>query len=159
MLEARDGDQRSYLEIVDVVTRHSSRVARDLEELWRRIAFSILVSNSDDRLRNHGFVRDGRSWVLAPSFDVNPNPGPDGVMLSTTIGFDDARADIDALVAVADYFRLGPERMRMVLDDVVCAVEQWRRVATAAGLGSQVSRLAPAFERDQLANARRIAGA
>jgi serine/threonine-protein kinase HipA len=57
MLEASDGDQASYLEIVDVIERQSPSAAADLTELWRRIAFSVLISNTDDHLRNHGFRR------------------------------------------------------------------------------------------------------
>jgi serine/threonine-protein kinase HipA len=55
MLEA-SGDQRSYLEIAGVIEEHSAAATADLRQLWRRIAFSILISNPDDHLRNHGFL-------------------------------------------------------------------------------------------------------
>jgi serine/threonine-protein kinase HipA len=155
MLEAIDGDTRSYLEIADIVTEHSSRAAHDLEELWRRVALSILISNCDDHLRNHGFLRDGPGWRLSPVFDINPNPGPEGRQLRTSIDFDGASADISRLVDVADYFRLGIEDARRVLGDVLAAVESWRQVAHDVGLPSaELDRMRPAFERDQIAVAR-----
>lgn len=77
MLEANDGDQGSYLEIADVIERKSVQAEVDLIELWRRIAFSILISNTDDHLRNHGFLRTSSAgWTLSPAFDLNPDPSP-----------------------------------------------------------------------------------
>src|SRR5580692_9786266 len=75
MLEASDGDQRSYLEIAEVIEERSTAAAAELRQLWRRIAFSILISNTDDHLRNHGFLHErGDSWMLSPALDLNPNP-------------------------------------------------------------------------------------
>jgi serine/threonine-protein kinase HipA len=77
MLEASDGDQRSYLEIAEVIEERSTTVTADLRQLWRRICFSILISNTDDHLRNHGFLHErAESWELSPAFDLNPNPAP-----------------------------------------------------------------------------------
>ena len=99
MLEASDGEQRSYLEIAEVIERHSNRAAADLRELYRRIVFSILTGNTDDHLRNHGFLRHLRGWVLSPAYDLNPNPdSPD--RLSTAIDLDDTHASIETALAV-----------------------------------------------------------
>ena len=107
MLEASDGDQRSYLEIAEVVEERSTTATADLRQLWRRIAFSILISNTDDHLRNHGFVHErAESWILAPAFDLNPNPEPGPKELSTAIDFSNAYASVDVLMDVAEYFRL-----------------------------------------------------
>ncbi|MHB1596539.1 MAG: type II toxin-antitoxin system HipA family toxin [Streptosporangiaceae bacterium] len=102
MLEARDGDQRSYLEIADVIEQRSQSATADLRQLWRRIAFSILISNTDDHLRNHGFLhKHSDSWELSPAFDLNPNPAPGPKELRTAIDFYDTYASIDTLMSVA----------------------------------------------------------
>lgn len=159
LLEAADGDAGSYLEIADVISQESPRAGVDLVELWRRMAFSILVSNSDDHLRNHGFLRSTGGWYLSPAFDINPNPEPEGAFLSTSIEFGDRRADIDLLMGVANYFRLSGDSARSELRTVIGAVDQWRDVARRTGLtSSEVERMAPAFERDQAIVARRLVG-
>ena len=77
MLQSTDGEQGSYLEIAEAIEERSSQATADLRQLWRRIVFSILISNTDDHLRNHGFLHEGGdSWRLSPVFDVNPNQGP-----------------------------------------------------------------------------------
>ena len=107
MLEASDGDQRSYLEIAEVIEERSSAATAELRQLWRRMAFSISISNTDDHLRNHGFLHErGESWVLSPAFDLNPNPGPGPKNLSTRIDYDSTRASVDTLMSVAPEFRL-----------------------------------------------------
>jgi len=151
MLEATDGDDGSYLDVADVVERHSPAASRDLRQLWRRIAFSILVSNTDDHLRNHGFLRTSTAgWSLSPAFDINPDPRPGEKYLSTAIDYDSTAARIDTLIEVAEYFRLAPDDARAVLRDVVDAVSQWRTTARTLGLGSSaVEQMAPAFEHEQ----------
>ena len=75
MTEHQDGDRGSYLEIVDALTQHGANAAADRTELYRRVAFSILVSNTDDHLRNHGFLWLGQQgWTLSPAYDINPTP-------------------------------------------------------------------------------------
>lgn len=149
MLELNDGDEGgSYLDIADVIERSSPQVDGDLAQLWRRIAFSIAISNTDDHLRNHGFLRTSSAgWTLSPAFDLNPDPEPGPKRLSTAIDFDDANASIDTLMSVAGEFRLGAEAARSILDEVLEAASWWRRVAGEAGLGAgEIERMAPAFE-------------
>lgn len=69
-----DGDRRDYLDLADAITETSPSTRRDLNELWCRILLSIAVHNTDDHLRNHGFLRTPGGWRLAPMFDVNPEP-------------------------------------------------------------------------------------
>ncbi len=159
MLEARDGEQGSYLEIADAVERHSPSASSDLGELWRRIAFSILISNFDDHLRNHGFLRTSTAgWSLAPAFDLNPDPRPGPRHLSTAIDFDDTGASLDLLLGVAPQFRLSPERSAEVLGEVAAATSRWAEVAAACRLSpAERERMAPAFEHEQAEQARRIA--
>jgi len=148
MLEARDGDQRSYLEIAEVIEQRSPSTTADLRQLWRRIAFSILVSNTDDHLRNHGFLHEHTdSWVLSPAFDLNPNPEPGPNELRTAIDFYDTRASIDTLLGVAEYFRLNARDAIGVLSQVTRATGRWRAVAASHGLRqADIDAMEPAFE-------------
>ncbi len=161
MLEATDGDQGSYLDIADVIERHSPSTSDDLQQLWRRIAFSILISNTDDHLRNHGFLRaSSAGWTLSPAFDLNPDPSPGPKHLSTAIDFDNTSASMDTLMDVAEYFRLDENDARHVLGEVSDATSRWRTAAEKAGLDrAAVEQMAPAFEHGQASRAREIIGA
>ena len=153
MLEARDGDEGSYLDIAEVIERQSPHASDDLQQLWRRIAFSILIRNTDDHLRNHGFLRTSTAgWSLAPAFDLNPNPRPGATYLSTRIDYDTTEARIDILMNVAELFRLTGEDALSVLRDVTHATSRWRHVAKQAGLDDgAMEQMALAFEHDQVA--------
>ncbi len=156
MLEASDGDQRSYLEIAEVIEQRSTAVAAELRQLWRRIAFSILISNTDDHLRNHGFLHErGDSWMLSPAFDLNPQPGSKD--LSTAIDYTDTRASVDTLMSVAAYFRLEASDALEVLAEVTRAVTRWRTVAKSHGLRQQaLDAMEPAFEHAEGERARAL---
>jgi serine/threonine-protein kinase HipA len=156
MLEASDGDQRSYLEIAAVIEERSTAATADLRQLWRRMAFSILISNTDDHLRNHGFLhQQGESWTLSPAFDLNPNPAPGPKDLSTAIDFDDTRASIQTLLSVADYFRLKAGDALDVLAQVARAAANWRRAAQSHGLTQRdIGGMEPAFEHAEAEQAR-----
>jgi serine/threonine-protein kinase HipA len=158
MLEAKDGDQRSYLEIAEVIEAQSPNARDDLRELWRRIALSVLISNTDDHLRNHGFLRTvSAGWELAPAFDLNPDPRPGPKHLSTAIDVDDA-ASIENLMDVAGYFRVDPDAAREILSAVLGSTTRWRQVAHRVGLtATAIADMAPAFEHAQAIEARRIA--
>jgi serine/threonine-protein kinase HipA len=147
MLEARDGDQRSYLEIAEVIETRSLSPTTELHQLWRRIVFSILVSNTDDHLRNHGFLHDrGDSWRLSPAFDLNPDPTPGAKSLSTLIDTGDAAADLDLARSVSGFFRLTTAQADGIIGEVSAAVSRWRRVAAAHGLpASEIDRMSAAF--------------
>ncbi len=151
MLESTDGEQGSYIDIADAIERNSPQAGQDLEQLWRRAAFSVLISNTDDHLRNHGFLRTSSAgWTLSPAFDLNPDASPGPKHLSTTIDFDDPAASIELLMAVREYFRLGENRARQVLGAVVAATRQWREAAAATGLDRvAIEQMASAFEHEQ----------
>jgi serine/threonine-protein kinase HipA len=159
MLEAGDGDQGSYLDIADAIERHSPNASDDLRQLWRRIAFSVLISNTDDHLRNHGFLRTSTAgWSLSPAFDLNPDPAPGPKHLSTLIGYDAAAARIDVLMGVAEHFRLNDEGARAILREVFSATTGWRNTARAMGLdGAEIDRMESAFEHEQAKVAREMA--
>lgn len=156
LLEAVDGDQRSYLDIVEVIEEGSDRATQDLHELWRRIAFSILVSNTDDHLRNHGFLRrTSGGWSLSPAFDLNPDPEPGRKLLSTPIDGSSADASLDLLLGVAGLFRLDDEQARAVIKEVSEATGRWRDAARLAGFdGDAIQRMEPAFEHESARLAR-----
>jgi serine/threonine-protein kinase HipA len=160
MLEATDGDDRSYLDIADAIERESADAEADLRELWRRIAFSLLISNTDDHLRNHGFLRSSTAgWRLSPIFDVNPNPQPADHRLSTTIARGSTDT-IETLLDVADLFRLDHEQARSTLSDVTEATSQWRQIAAKNGLdASAIDEMEPAFEHELAAAARDLTAA
>ena len=147
MLERTDGEAGSYLEIADVVGRHSPAATDDLRELWRRMAFSVLISNLDDHLRNHGFLRTSTAgWSLSPAFDLNPDPVGER-FLRTAIDFDDTEARVDLLLEVAPEFRLNAQDALHALGEVHAAVGRWRAAADELGVSDEeIALMAPAFE-------------
>jgi serine/threonine-protein kinase HipA len=149
MLEAADGEQRSYLEIAEVIERHSPSPASDLRELYRRIIFSILTGNTDDHLRNHAFLRQRRGWALSPAYDLNPNPHrPD--RLSTAIDLNDTKADIETALSVNGYFRLTLPEARSEVTAVSEATSRWRGEAADLRLPRrEIDLMAGAFETEQ----------
>ena len=147
MLGASDGEsgERSYLELADFLARHGAAPREDLAELWRRIVFSVAVGNTDDHLRNHGFLLGARGWRLAPAYDLNPNPATQGA-LSLCIDRDDATADFSVALRVARDFRLSPAEADAILARVREAVAPWRAVAAARGIPArQIDAYRPAF--------------
>jgi serine/threonine-protein kinase HipA len=158
MLELNDGEHGSYLDIADVIERLSPDTTRDLQELWRRIAFTVLISNFDDHLRNHGFLRTSSAgWTISPAFDLNPDPRPGPRQLSTAIDFDDNSARLDTLLDVADVFRLTQADAEQVLREVAAATGTWRIVARATGIPEAgIEEMKPAFEHDEATAARAL---
>lgn len=133
MLGYRDGQPgASYLDLVDFLTTHGAQADRDLEELWRRIVFSISVSNADDHLRNHGFLLRPEGWVLSPAYDINPVETAHG--LSLNISERDNALDFDLALEVAPFFRLHPDRAHQILNQVAQAVSAWKKVAQKRGV-------------------------
>lgn len=131
------GDERDagdYLELVDAITDHGSDVEADLFELWRRIAFSIAINNTDDHLRNHGFLRDHGGWTLSPLFDVNPNPRPMAARVMSIRGETAPEPSRRALFEAADRFWLSAAEAEQEWRHIVDVVSTWRSVAAARGL-------------------------
>ena len=135
----------SYLEIVEFLSRQGAQARADLEELWRRIVFSIAVHNTDDHLRNHGFLLDAEGWKLSPAYDLNPDP--DGSGLSLNISETDNSLSFDLAMEVAPYFRIAPTTACKVMSCVRSAVSKWKQHAHALNISAQEQDLmAPAFE-------------
>jgi serine/threonine-protein kinase HipA len=115
-----------------------------------------LISNTDDHLRNHGFLRTSTAgWSLSPAFDLNPNPEGTNKHLATAIDENNTRASLATALEVADSFRVSDEQAREIVAEVSDATARWREVARAAGLGErQLEQLEPAFAHEQSAAAR-----
>jgi serine/threonine-protein kinase HipA len=160
MLEATDGTHGSYLEIAAVIEDNSPDATADLHQLWRRIAFSVLISNTDDHLRNHGFLRrTSAGWSLAPAFDLNPDPEPGPKHLATAIDRGDDRASLALLMGVIDDFRLGEQDAVGIVGEVYAASREWQTVAARTGLpAAAIEQMASAFEHDETAAAAALVG-
>jgi serine/threonine-protein kinase HipA len=157
MLGASDHETRSYLEIADAIRRHGARPAKDLPALWRRIVFNVLISNTDDHLRNHAFLyASGEGWTLAPAYDLNPVPvDVKPRLLSTTIDLDDNAASIALAFRVAEYFRISEVEAHGIAREVGRAVSRWRDVATRLRLSARdITRMETAFEHEDSVLAR-----
>jgi serine/threonine-protein kinase HipA len=156
MLGAKDNEPHSYLEIVDALRQYGAAPKADMEALWRRIVFSILISNTDDHLRNHGFLYEGSDgWRLSPAYDLNPVPTDiKPRILSTAINEDDGTASLALAMSVARYFELDAAKARDIAKQVGKAVSKWRAEAARHGLGkNEIDRMASAFDHEDLKEA------
>jgi len=154
MLGAKDNETRSYMELVDALRQHGSAAREDMAALWRRLVFTILISNTDDHLRNHGFLYEGPSgWRLSPAYDLNPVPADvKPRILTTAINEDDTTASLQVALDTASYFGLAQDRARAIAADVGSTVTHWRQLAVAFGCTeSEIERMASAFEHEDLA--------
>ena len=139
-------DGVSYLEIVEFLTKNGGNLKSDLPELWQRIVFNVFVSNTDDHLRNHGFILTEKGWTLSPAFDINPNE--DGSGLSLNISLDDNSLDLDLTLEVAEYFRLTNDDALKKIENIKKSVINWRNVANKYQLPkSEQELMANVFER------------
>ena len=124
-----------------------------MHAVWRRIVFSILISNTDDHLRNHGFLWAGPSgWRLSPAYDLNPVPTDiKPRVLTTTIDLDDGTASLKLALQVASYFELGDGEAHKIAGEAGQAVATWRKQAARLGLTpAEIDRMASAFEHEDL---------
>jgi serine/threonine-protein kinase HipA len=156
MLGARDRETHSYLELVDALRQHGAQVERDLEQLWRRIVFYVLISNTDDHLRNLGFLYSGDAgWILSPAYDLNPvSVEVKPRVLTTNIDLDDGTASIDLVLSVAEYFGLSSRRARTVVAEVAKAVGPWRREAAGLGIArTEIEKMSSAFDHEDFKKA------
>jgi len=159
MLGAKDNEPHSYLEIVDALRQHGAKPQSDMAELWRRIIFSILISNTDDHLRNHGFVYEReKGWKLSPCYDINPTPVEiKPRILTTMIDLYDGSASLELAISVAKDFRLSKDQAKAIIKEVSQSVSQWQKVAQGFGLAKQeINRMSSAFVHDEAKNAEKL---
>jgi serine/threonine-protein kinase HipA len=156
VLGAKDNEMHSYLEIADAIRQMSASPKEDLEALWRRIVFNILISNVDDHLRNHAFVYSGISgWRLSPAYDLNPTPTDiKPRILSTAIDLIDPSASLDVAVSVAHYFDLDNSQVKKIFKEVGSATALWCEEAAKLKIKkTEIDRMASAFEHEDLQKA------
>jgi serine/threonine-protein kinase HipA len=154
-VQGSDNEARSYLDIVDAMRRGGSQVDADLRQLWRRVVFNVLISNTDDHLRNHGLLRDGDAtgWRLAPAYDLNPMPIDVRPRVhALAIDESDTTASLETALTVASAFGIAKlADARSIAKEVGTAVARWRAAAAAQGVGrTEIERMASAFEHDDL---------
>jgi len=149
LLGYQDGDGAktgaSYLDLVDLIERYGADVEADLAELWRRIVFNICIHNTDDHLRNHGFLLGESGWRLSPAYDLNPQPWAGGLALNV----DDVSnaCDLDLVRSVGHYFRLSDRQQAAYINEVQGAVAGWVSIADRMGISrSEVERMRVAFK-------------
>ena len=162
MLQAKRHEERSYTEIADVIRAKCANPTADVQQLWRRLVFNLLITNVDDHLQNLGFLYVGQGqWRLAPHFDLNPFPDKDReskTWLSEATG---PITSLDMLMAQASYFSLPPTEALQVLAQVYASVLEWRAAALGPDVGllaRELDDFAPAFEHDQMDEARWVMG-
>lgn len=137
-------DGTSFAELAEEASATAVRPDSDLRELWRRAVFGLLVSNTDNHLRNHGFLRSRSGWALSPAFDLNPNPEPARFAMPIGPGGGD---DVQSALELADAFSLTRPAAFTVLREVLAGVDQWRSVAARHGIdAAQITLMAEAFE-------------
>lgn len=147
LLGHADGDDAagaSYLELMEFISRYGAAVEKDLEELWRRIVFSICIKNTDDHLRNHGFLLTDKGWLLSPAYDINPNEYGKGLSINITDA--DNSLDLDLAREVAGYFRLSDEKANGIIEEISTVIKNWRKMATAYKISNaEQERMSAAF--------------
>lgn len=128
----------SYLDIAEFIQFSGARVTEDLQQLWRRIVFNILISNTDDHLRNHGFILAKDGWQLSPAFDINPSIDKEGLALN--VDMNNNQLDLELAKSVGVHFRLSGKEMDHVIEEVSEVVTGWEKKAKKIGIsrGEQV---------------------
>lgn len=125
-------DGVSYLELAEFLIQNGSNVKEDLKELWRRIVLNICIRNTDDHLRNHGFLLTQQGWALSPVYDVNPNP--QGTGLTLNISEDDNSLDVELALSVIPYFRIKLPEAKLIIEQIKLATGNWRKIAESTGI-------------------------
>jgi serine/threonine-protein kinase HipA len=149
MLGKKDGADAasgsSYLEIASFLKANGASPREDLLELWKRIVFSMAVSNTDDHFRNHGFILKEEGWRLSPLYDVNPDIY--GENLSLNVDENDSGIDFSLAVSAAPYYGIGKEQAEKIVDEIRTIVkENWRNTAKKYGISrGEITRMEPAF--------------
>jgi serine/threonine-protein kinase HipA len=138
LLGLQDGadhvDGVGYLDLVGFIMQQSPEAKEDLEQLWRRMAFNILVSNTDDHLRNHGFILNPLGWRLSPAYDMNPNEMGTGLTLN--ISENSNEQDIALALETAHLYQLKSDRAESILMEMRREISNWRAVAKKFGISN-----------------------
>jgi serine/threonine-protein kinase HipA len=159
-VETGDSDEHRYTEIIDVLRQHGADAQSDIEELWRRVAFFILINNVDDHLHNHGFLHAARGqWRLAPAFDINPFPERARELKTWISEQSGPEASVESLMSISAYCRIDLPKAKSILRSVNQAVGKWRERGHEIGMTEfELDQFSDAFHHRQAASARRITG-
>lgn len=134
----------SYLDIAEFISNQGANVEENLHLLWRRIIFNIAISNTDDHLRNHGFILTKEGWILSPAYDLNPSIDKDGLALN--IDMDNNALDFELAKSVGEYFRLNTLQMEAIIQEVLRVTISWKTVAKEIGISrAELEMMAKAF--------------
>lgn len=130
LIGLRDGDNAQggygYLNIVDFILQSCCDVEKNLQELYRRVAFNICIGNSDDHFRNHGFLLTPRGWTLSPAYDMNPTLNE---YQSLLINESSNKADIRTLLESFESYMIKKEVAENIIRQVQAAVAGWENLA------------------------------
>jgi len=118
----------SYLDLALFLQNNSGNIKDDLRQLWRRIIFNIMISNTDDHLRNHGFLLKASGWRLAPAYDLNPSIDKDHLALH--IDVENNGLDLDLARSVGEYFHVNHAEQEAIIKEVKSACRKWRELAS-----------------------------
>lgn len=149
LLGKKDGmsavDGISYLDIAAFIKSNGAKPKSDLIELWKRIVFNMMVSNTDDHLRNHGFILKEKGWALSPLFDVNPVPY--GNELSLNINEFDNRIDIELAIGISNLFGISNKEAKSISEEMQETINKnWMVLAEKYCLSrGQIQNMSPAF--------------
>lgn len=123
-----------YLDIVDFILQHCCNVEANLRQLYRRVAFSIAIGNSDDHFRNHGFLLTPKGWTLSPAYDLNPTFNDhQSLLINATTN----RSDLQLLLASSEEYMIGKEEATHIIEEVKDGVSQWRSMAIRIGIAKR----------------------
>lgn len=129
----------SYLEIAEFIQYSGVNIKENLRQLWRRIIFNMAISNTDDHLRNHGFILNKKGWELSPAYDLNPSTDKSGLGLN--IDMDNNDIDFELAKSVGEYFQLTNSEMNKIITQVKVGTKNWRMLATEIGIPRQEQEL------------------
>jgi serine/threonine-protein kinase HipA len=122
----------SYLDISEFISNYGANIEANLHQLWRRIIFNIAISNTDDHLRNHGFILTKEGWILSPAYDLNPSIDKDGLALNIDTHNNDLNFELAK--SVGEYFRLNKQQMETIIQEVLKVTSNWRTIAKEIGI-------------------------
>ena len=148
MLGAEDNQTRSYMEIADAIRQYGAKAEDDCAQLWRRIVFNIMTANTDDHLRNHGFLYEKNGWRLSPAYDLNPVPiDIKPRVLSTAINEVETEGNLEIALEVSIHFGLKIDEAKIIINEVKNVVSNWKNYALKYGISNkEVERMSSAFQ-------------
>ena len=130
--DGTDGSSgKGYCDIVEFIIGNCADPEKNLEELYRRVAFSICIGNCDDHFRNHSFLLTEKGWTLSPAYDLNPSLDRHHAIL---INSETSESDLDILIDSSDEYMLDKKTARGIVSDVVREMKYWEKIARDCGL-------------------------